>query len=569
MSRGGNIETISNNLTWEEIFNKSQGFYFQYIVTKLGKKNKILSEENASELLKEIRKEKENLISKKKLKGDKPLPKIEVEEMPFTIPINWAWCRLPDLLAFANDAMRRGPFGSSITKDMFIPQSDNATKVYEQKNAIYKNFRLGHYYIDIEKHPNLKSFLAGSGDILISCAGTIGETYLLPEQAPQGVINQALLKIRLNCEVIENNYFIKFFQSSLKSQVNEDAKGSAMKNLSSIKYLKENLLVPLPPRTEQKMILNFLQDLAKNALEENKEYFDLELEKAIVSIHQGQIHHAEITSEISSQLELVSKLRQAFLREAMQGKIVLQDTADESADVLLEKIKAEKVKLIAENQIKKQKPLLEIKPEEIPFEIPTNWTWCRLGEIANNVEYGTSQKADLNSANVPVLRMNNIFEGNVILEDLKYVKSTIKDLPRLYLQNGDLLFNRTNSYELVGKSGVFKGENETMTFASYLIRIQFGDLVSEDFVNYYINSVQCRETQIEPDIIQQNGQANFNGTKLQNIITPLPPLAEQKRIVEKLKSLMRFCDELEQNIKDGQKQTESLLQVSLMESLQS
>ena len=164
--------------------------------------------------------------------------------------------------------------------------------------------------------------------------------------------------------------------------------------------------------------------------------------------------------------------------------------------------------------------------------------------------------------------MNNIFEGNVVLDNLKYVKATIKDLPRLYLQNGDLLFNRTNSYELVGKSGVFKGENDTTTFASYLIRIQFGNLISEDFVNHYINSVQCRITQIEPDIIQQNGQANFNGTKLQNVIAPLPPLAEQKRIVEKLEKLMKFCDELEANIKSSKENAETLLQVALKEALE-
>jgi type I restriction enzyme S subunit len=106
------------------------------------------------------------------------------------------WSRLPDLLAIGN-SLRRGPFGSSITKSMFVPKSDSATKVYEQKNAIYKNYSLGSYYINLNQHPNLKTFIVGPGDIIISCAGTIGETYILPNEASNGIINQALLKIQV------------------------------------------------------------------------------------------------------------------------------------------------------------------------------------------------------------------------------------------------------------------------------------------------------------------------------------------------------------------------------------
>jgi len=208
-------------------------------------------DEPASELLKRIKVEKAKLGKKEKL-----LPPIKLEETPFEIPENWVWCRIDDILDFSKESLRRGPFGSSITKGMFIPKyNPNATKVYEQKNAIYKNHTLGGYYIDIEKYTNLKSFLTGFGDIIISCAGTIGEAYLLPKDAPVGVINQALLKIRLNENIILNAYFLVFFKAIIKAKVNTDAKGSAMKNLGSIKYLRENLLIPLPPHLEQKRIV--------------------------------------------------------------------------------------------------------------------------------------------------------------------------------------------------------------------------------------------------------------------------------------------------------------------------
>jgi type I restriction enzyme S subunit len=208
-------------------------------------------DEPASELLMRIKAEKA-----KSGKKEKPLPPIKPEEIPFEIPDSWVWCRLDDILDFQKESLRRGPFGSSITKSMFIPKtSQNAIKVFEQKNAIYKDYSLGNYYIDLEKYPNLKSFLAIGGDIIISCAGTIGEAYLLPKESPIGIINQALLKIRLNEGVILKSYFLDFFKAIIKSKIKSDAKGSAMKNLGSIKYLRENLLIPLPPLSEQKLIV--------------------------------------------------------------------------------------------------------------------------------------------------------------------------------------------------------------------------------------------------------------------------------------------------------------------------
>ena len=145
--------------------------------------------------------------------------------------------------------------------------------------------------------------------------------------------------------------------------------------------------------------------------------------------------------------------------------------------------------------------------------------------------------------------MGNIVDGNLISTGMKYIDQTIDDLPRLYLHKNDILFNRTNSYELVGKTAIYQGQNDVATFASYLIRIR---LVSSSlfplFFSLAMNAPYFRTTQIEPEIIQQCGQANFNGTKLSLTLIPLPPLAEQHRIVAKIDQLMALCDQLEQQI---------------------
>ena len=330
-----------------------------------------------------------------------------------------------------------------------------------------------------------------------------------------------------------------------------------------LQQFKDSLLVPL------------MKGAANVSLPMNKlagveiEVPGLERQLEIIALaEKAEKYKTELEEKLVAQDSDVVKLRKAVLQEAMQGKLVPQNIAvpavpkEETAAELLMRIKAEKAK-----PGKNEKPLPPIKPEEIPFQIPENWVWCRLGEIAANIEYGTSQKAEMSSDHIPVLRMNNIQDGKLNFEKLKYVKITIEDLPRLFLKSKDLLFNRTNSWELVGKSGVYHGIDNVMTFASYLIRVQFDTNVSVDFINCYINSSLCRTSQLEPDIIQQNGQANFNGTKLKNIICPLPPLSEQHRIVKKIEQLMQLCDKLQHSIQQSKTENEKLLQGALRDAL--
>lgn len=278
----------------------------------------------------------------------------------------------------------------------------------------------------------------------------------------------------------------------------------------------------------------------------------------------------KLEHEIAHQQSLLGKLKQAILQEAIQGKLTADWRAAnpdvEPASQLLKRIQAEKARLIAEKKLRKEKPLPKITPSEIPFAIPEGWEWCRLGSIAIDVSYGTSQKAHLEAEGVPVLRMGNITsDGTLSYSNLKYVSPKIRDLPRLFLESGDIVFNRTNSYELVGKSAVFRNE-KPFTLASYLIRVRLFESLVPEYTAYFINSEICRTEFIEPDVIQQNGQANFNGTKLKTIPIPLPPLAEQAAIVERVEALMTTCRALETEIEQSRTHAAHLLQAVLKEA---
>ena len=220
------------------------------------------NDEPASVLLEKIKAEKEELIKEKKIKKSKPLPPITDEEKLFEIPDSWEWVRLGEILALEKGSIRRGPFGSSLKKAYFVPKSHNTYKVYEQGNAINHTIDYGSYYISAQKYDELKSFAIRPGDIIISGAGTIGKTYILPPESPEGVINQALIRMRLNNKLITNDFFLLLFKQKV-SLLNKKAKGTAIKNMFSIAHMKEDIVWALPPISEQNRIVKQLQEISK------------------------------------------------------------------------------------------------------------------------------------------------------------------------------------------------------------------------------------------------------------------------------------------------------------------
>ncbi len=215
------------------------------------------NDEPASVLLERIKKEKERLISEGKIKRDKHESEIiagDDKNYYENLPNGWCLAFL-DLFGY----YKKGPFGSSLTKSMFVDEkTPNRVKVYEQKNAIQHNYQLGNYYISKNKYNEMRGFSVFPGDIIVSCAGTIGEIYQLPIEAPIGIINQALMKITLFY-----NHIAPYYTILLKDKLYElskSAKGTAIKNIPSFDKLKPAKVL-LPPENEQIRILNQLKKI--------------------------------------------------------------------------------------------------------------------------------------------------------------------------------------------------------------------------------------------------------------------------------------------------------------------
>ena len=244
------------------------------------------------------------------------------------------------------------------------------------------------------------------------------------------------------------------------------------------------------------------------------------------------------------------KLRQKILDLAIHGKLVPQDPNDEPASVLLERIKAEKERLIKEGKIKKSKKSTKASDtphyENVPFEVPEGWVWCRLEDIVCELKYGTSEKSS-SVGKIAVLRMGNITNvGTIDYSNLVY-SSNDEDIEQYSLKKDDLLFNRTNSSEWVGKTAIYKREQPAI-YAGYLIRVR-PLLISADYLNTVMNSGYYRDWcyVVKTDAVNQS---NINAQKLSQLMIPIPPLEEQGRIVTEMTKWISLID-IVRNCNDG------------------
>lgn len=460
------------------------------------------NDEPASVLLARIRKEKERLVKEGKLKKkDLEVKPISEDEIPFEIPEGWIWVRWAELGEY-----KKGPFGSSLTKSMFVPQSDEAVKVYEQKNAIQKDYSLGDYYITKEKYETMTGFTVRPGDIIVSCAGTIGETYLLPPEAPIGIINQALMRAKLHLDSIIP-YWLLHFQYVLLIENKLKGSGSAIKNIPPFEVLKA-MPVPLPPLAEQNRIVAKIEELQPKVEEYGK------AQDALNKLNA----------------ELPERLKKSILQEAIEGCLVPQDPNDEPASVLLDKIRQEKAQLVKAGKLKK-KDLIEtpITEDEIPFEIPESWEWCNLGYLITLLSGRDLAPSEYNDSNdgIPYMTGASNFEsGSLLVNRWTTHPVTISHKGDLLITCkgtiGEMAFNTLGDIHIA---------RQIMAINSHFLDLNYVRI----FLMRTVSELEKKAKSIIPGISRED---------ILDALFPLPPLSEQHRIVEKLEQLLGEIDKL-------------------------
>ena len=246
----------------------------------------------------------------------------------------------------------------------------------------------------------------------------------------------------------------------------------------------------------------------------------------------------------------IQGLKDKILQLAIQGKLVEQDKNDEPASVLLERIKEERDKLVKEGKIRKPKDLPSIEEKEKPFEIPEGWEWVRLGEAFLSINNGANIKQHPSKGGYPITRIETIADSYIDRERMGYGDIyEIEGFDKYILKNGDILMSHINSVKHLGKTAYYeKRDDEIIIHGMNLLCLRSSkEALNYKYANYFFNSLTFKDS-IQDIIKRAVNQASINITNLSKKILPLPPLAEQKRIVEKVDMIMNMLDELENEI---------------------
>ena len=375
-----------------------------------------------------------------------------------------------------------------------------------------------------------KSRMVHAGDFLLTNSMSFGRPYILNID---GCIHDGWLVIS-NYEKIYDRDFLYYMLSSKVAyyQFCNVVSGAVVKNLNIEKVSLS--LFPLPPLAEQERIVTKLEELLplverygdkQNSLDKLKNDFPVLLKKSI-------------------------------LQEAVQGRLVPQDPSDEPASVLLERIRAEKQRLIKEGKIKKDKNESIIYrrdnshyekrgskenciDEYLPYELPKNWQWERWGNISESIQYGYNAPAK-NEGTIKMVRISDIQNNEVLWDTVPFCDIEEDNIKNYLLQPGDILFARTGG--TVGKSYLVRNVPERAIYAGYLIRTRYSKLLLSEYLKYFMES-ELYWSQLRSGTIA-TAQPNCNGKTLGSMFVPIPPLKEQYRIVVAIKQIMTMIDSL-------------------------
>ncbi|ROI11272.1 restriction endonuclease subunit S [Microcystis aeruginosa FACHB-524] len=395
-----------------------------------------------------------------------------------------------------------------------------------------------------------------NGDILVSWSATLDAFIWKGEDA---WLNQHIFKVVPNPKIVVKNFLFYLLKYEIHNLTNSDRlHGSTMKHINRKPFLSHQIL--LPPLPEQHRIVEKIEELFS------------ELDNGVASLKKV--------------LEQLKTYRQAVLKWAFEGKLTEkwrnthQDSL-EDADTLLEQIKAERkrhyqqqledwkqaLKEWENNGKETKKPTKPQQPKDLPPltkeelsnlpSLPNGWMWVKLGYMTIGTEYGTSSKSQ-KEGKIPVLRMGNIQNGIIDWSDLVFT-SNEDEIRQYLLQENDVLFNRTNSPELVGKTAIYSGKVPAI-FAGYLIRInQINSIVNAKYLTYFLNSTIAKNhgNKVKTDGVNQS---NINGEKLCNYPFPYISLQEQTQIVQEIESRLSVCDQLEATLTENLDKAEALRQ---------
>ena len=450
-------------------------------------------EGTAEELYKQIQTEKQALVKAGKIKKEKPLPEITEDEIPFEIPESWMWVRVANIWAILNGDRGKNYPAKSTLSHCGIPFISALN--LDGKTVINDDNLL---CLSEAQYDRLGNGKLQQGDVVVCIRGSLGKHGRFPFE--KGAIASSLVIMRSQLVLPILDDFLMLYRDAplFCSEIKKYNNGTAQPNLAAKSF--EQFLFPLPPLAEQKRIVAKIEELLPLIERYEKAWSRLE----------------------DFNKRFPGDMQKSILQMAIQGKLVEQRPMEGTGEELYRQIQAEKQTLIKAGKIKKEKPLLEIAEDEIPFEIPESWKWVRIGKVFNLQAGKSVTSADIYEDYSPE-HQYRCFGGNGC---------------RGYVAE----YNRSGHYALIGRQGALCGN---INYADGLFYATEHAVVVEQFAGtdvlwcgYFLKALNLNQ------YATATAQPGLAVANINQVLIPLPPLAEQKRIVARLEELLPLCERL-------------------------
>lgn len=520
-------------------------------------------EESASELLKRIATEKTRLAKAGEIRKPKAFPAVEVP--PFDLPKSWRWTPIREI---ASDRGQEIPRSSFTYID--VTAIDKAAGVVADPSVL-----------EAAEAPSRARKVTRKGDVIYSCV----RPYLLnvavieEDFDPPPIASTAFAILNGHGLVVPRYIWIVLRAPFMVDCVEQSQRGQAYPAINDADFAA--LPFPLPPLAEQHRIVAKVDELmalcdrletARSAREGSRDRLAAaslaRLNAPDPETFQAAARFAlDALPALTTRPDQIKAMRQTILNLAVRGRLVDQNPNDEPASELLLRISQERT---GPQAIKKTRRhgASDVAALRSDTPLPVGWLWTNINAIALSMRYGTSTKCEYAALGVPVLRIPNVSGGVISLDDIKFGRLTEGEIRDLALRVGDLLMIRSNgSLDIVGRSAVVTAEADGMAFAGYLVRLRLSLAnIEPEYIWLVLNSTDVRD-QIERPIRSAVGLKNVNLTEFGALTLPLPPLAEQRRIVAKVAELTTLCDELETSLSGTVATRRRLLHALLAEAL--
>lgn len=498
-------------------------------------------DEPACELLKQIRADRDLQIAEGKAKRGKPLAELTEEEQPFAIPRTWCWVRLGDVTNYGSPVK-----AGALLPDTWVLDMEDIEK---SSGRLLQKLR----FFDRPALSEKNSFT--KGDVLYGKLRPYLNKVLVADE--DGVCTTEIIPFRCYGDYEPGYFRLALSSPFFLEYVNARSYGMKMPRLGTDDA--RNAPLPLAPIAEQARIVTRVEELMRlcDALEA-KGQLEAARHAQLVQTLLGALTASTSPDELADNWqrvathfdglldrpEAIDALEQTILQLAVRGLLVPQDPNDEPASELLKKIRAEKDRLIAAGNIKRDKPSALALLQGIPFELPVGWSWVRLGDVWQSSFYGPrfSNEEYVSAGGIPTIRTTDMTDGQIVLRTPPLVNVPPAKYDSYLVRKGDLLVTRSGS---IGVMALFDLNIDAVPSA-YLIRIRFSEHVYPSFfLKYFLSELGQRQLGLSTTAV---GVPNVSASKMAEFLVPLPPLTEQMRIVARVESLRRLCADLRQRL---------------------